>query len=40
MSRRAFLKLGVAGMSGAVALFVSGCGAGEEEDDGEDDDDD
>lgn len=39
MSRRAFLRLGVAGVSGAVALFVAGCGGADEEEDEEEDDD-
>jgi hypothetical protein len=38
ISRRSFLKLGFAGISGAVLLLLSGCLG--EEDDGEDDDDD
>ena len=37
MSRRGFLKLGLAGISAAVMLFVSGC-AGEQDDDDDDDD--
>ena len=38
ISRRSFLKLGFAGVSGAVLLFLSGC-LGEEEDDEDEDDD-
>ncbi len=38
ISRRSFLKLGFAGISGAVLLLLSGC-LGEEDDDEEDDDD-
>ena len=38
ISRRSFLKLGFAGVSGAVLLFLSGC-FGEEEDDEDEDDD-
>jgi hypothetical protein len=42
MSRRGFLKLGVAGIWAAALLFLSGClGGGEEDDDddgGEEDD--
>jgi hypothetical protein len=37
LSRRSFLKLGFAGISGAVLLLLSGC-LSEEEDDDEDDD--
>ncbi len=35
MSRRGFLKLGVAGIWAAALLFISGClgGGGEEDDD-------
>ena len=39
ISRRTFLKLGFAGISGAALLLLSGC-LGEEEDDDEDDEDD
>jgi hypothetical protein len=39
ISRRSFLKLGLAGISGAALLLLSGC-LGEEEDDDEDDEDD
>jgi hypothetical protein len=39
MSRRGFLKLGLAGVVGAALLLVAGC-VGEEEEDDEDDDDD
>ena len=39
LSRRSFLKLGFAGISGAVLLLLSGC-LGEEEDDEDDEDDD
>jgi hypothetical protein len=38
ISRRSFLKLGFAGISGAVLLLLSGC-LGEEDDDEDDDDD-
>ena len=38
ISRRSFLKLGLAGVSGAVLLFLSGC-LGEEEDEEDEDDD-
>jgi hypothetical protein len=38
ISRRNFLKLGFAGVSGAVLLFLSGC-LGEEEDDEDEEDD-
>jgi hypothetical protein len=38
ISRCSFLKLGFAGISGAVLLLLSGC-LGEEDDDEEDDDD-
>jgi hypothetical protein len=37
ISRRSFLKLGFAGISGAVLLLLSGC-LGEEDDDEDDDD--
>ena len=37
MSRRGFLKLGVAGIWAAALLFLSGCLGGGEEDDEEDD---
>ena len=39
LGRRSFLKLGFAGISGAVLLLLSGC-LGEEEDDEDDEDDD
>jgi hypothetical protein len=39
LSRRSFLKLGFAGISGAALLLISGC-LGEEEDDDKDDEDD
>ena len=39
LSRCSFLKLGFAGISGAVLLLLSGC-FGEEEDDEDDEDDD
>ena len=38
-SRRSFLKLGFAGISGAALLLISGC-LGEEDGDDEDDEDD
>jgi hypothetical protein len=38
ISHRSFLKLGFAGISGAVLLLLSGC-LGEEDDDEDDDDD-
>ncbi len=38
ISRRSFLKLGFAGISGAVLLLLSGC-LGEEDNDEDDDDD-
>jgi hypothetical protein len=38
LSRRSFLKLGFAGISGAALLLLSGC-LGEEEDDEDEDDD-
>ncbi|HZC02392.1 MAG TPA: hypothetical protein VE844_13870 [Gammaproteobacteria bacterium] len=38
ISRRSFLKLGFAGVSGAVLLLLSGCLGGEEDEEGEDDD--
>ncbi len=38
LSRRSFLKLGFAGISGAALLLLSAC-LGEEEDDEDDDDD-
>jgi hypothetical protein len=38
LSRRSFLKLSFAGMSGVALLLLSGC-LGEEEDEDEDDDD-
>lgn len=37
ISRAAFLKLGVAGISATALAFAAGCG-GEEDDEGEDDD--
>ncbi len=40
LSRRGFLKLGLASISATVLLFVSGCAGGEDDDDGGDDDDD
>ena len=39
MSRRGFLKLGLAGVVGAALLLVAGCGGEEEDDDNDDDDD-
>jgi hypothetical protein len=39
MSRRGFLKLGLAGLVGAALLLVAGCVGEEEEDDDDDDDD-
>jgi hypothetical protein len=33
MSRRGFLKLGLAGISAAALLFLSGCGGEEDDDD-------
>ncbi len=39
ISRRGFLKLGLASISATAVLFVAGC-AGEEDDDDDDDDDD
>ena len=36
MSRRGFLKLGVAGIWAAALLFLSGCLGGEEDDDDDD----
>jgi hypothetical protein len=39
ISRRSFLKLGLAGISGAALLLLSGC-LGEEDGDDEDDEDD
>ena len=38
ISRRSFLRLGFAGVSGVVLLFLSGC-LGEEEDEEDEDDD-
>lgn len=38
ISRRSFLRLSFAGVSGAVLLFLSGC-LGEEEDEEDEDDD-
>jgi len=38
MSRRGFLKLGVAGIWAVGLLFLSGCLGGGEEDDDDDDD--
>jgi hypothetical protein len=37
MSRRGFLKLGVAGIWAVALLFLSGCLGGEEDDDDDDD---
>jgi TAT (twin-arginine translocation) pathway signal sequence len=39
MSRRDFLKLGIAGSMAAVLLFATGCLGGGEDGDDEDDDD-
>ena len=39
MSRRRFLKLGVAGAFGVATAFLDGCGGMEDEDDEDDDDD-
>ena len=39
ISRRGFLKLGLASISATAVLFVAGC-AGEDDDDDDDDDDD
>ncbi len=39
LSRRSFLKLGFAGISGAALLLLSGCLGGEEDDDEDDEDD-
>ncbi len=39
ISRRGFLRLGLASISATAVLFVAGC-AGEEDDDDDDDDDD
>lgn len=39
LSRRAFLKLGLAGLSSTALLFLSGC-LGEEQEEEEDDEDD
>jgi hypothetical protein len=38
VSRRSFLKLAFAGVSGAVVLLLSGCLGEEEDEDDEDDD--
>ena len=38
MSRRGFLELGLAGISAAALLFLSGCGGEEDDDEGDDDD--
>jgi hypothetical protein len=40
MSRRSFLKLGLAGVSAAMLLFAAGCASGGDDDDGDDDDND
>ena len=40
MSRRGFLELGLAGISTAALLFLSGCGGEEDDDGGGGDDDD
>ena len=40
ISRRGFLKLGVAGISMAALLFAAGCVGEEDDDEGGDDDDD
>ena len=39
LSRRSFLKLGFAGISGAALLLLSGCLGGKEDDDEDDEDD-
>ena len=39
ISRRGFLKLGLASISATAVLFVAGCAGEEDEDDDEDDDD-
>ena len=39
LSRRSFLKLGFAGISGAALLLLSGCLGGEDDDDEDDEDD-
>ena len=39
LSRRAFLKLGLAGLSASALLFLSGCLGEEQEDEGEEEDD-
>ncbi len=39
ISRRSFLKLGLAGISATAVLFVAGCAGEDNEDDDEDDDD-
>ncbi len=39
LSRRAFLKLGLAGLSASVLLFLSGCLGEEGEDEGGEEDD-
>ena len=38
ISRAAFLKLGVAGISATALAFAAGCGGEEDDDEGEDDD--
>ena len=38
ISRAAFLKLGVAGISATALAFASGCGGEEDDDEGEEDD--
>ncbi len=38
ISRRSFLRLGFAGVAGAVLLLLSGCLGEEEDEEGEDDD--
>jgi hypothetical protein len=40
MSRRSFLKLGLAGVSAAMLLFAAGCASGGDDDDGDNDDND
>jgi len=40
ISRRSFLKLGLAGISATALLFVAGCVGEEDDDEGDDDDDD
>lgn len=39
LSRRDFLKFGVAGISAMALLFLSGCGGEEDDDDDEEEDD-